>query len=52
LTGVNYADMTYTTAMGFAAIGDNAAHNSTTFDGTPFLNNNDIVVDWSYRRSV
>lgn len=41
--------MTYTSSLGFAVVGDNAGHNTTSYDGTAFLNNNDIVVDFSYR---
>ena len=41
--------MTYTTGLGFAAVGDNGGNNGTSYDGRAFLNNNDIVLDWSYR---
>jgi feruloyl esterase len=46
---IHYVDMTYVTGMGFAAIGDNAGHNGSSFDGTWTLNNNEAIIDWSYR---
>lgn len=46
---IHYVDMTYVTGMGFAAIGDNAGHNGSSFDGTWTMNNNEAIIDWSYR---
>ncbi|GAB7356750.1 hypothetical protein MBLNU459_g7652t1 [Dothideomycetes sp. NU459] len=46
---VAYADMIYTTSMGFAATGDNGGHDGNSGNGTPFLNNNDVVLDFAYR---
>lgn len=37
---VHYVDMQYVSGLGFAAIGDNGGHNSSSFDGTWSLNNN------------
>ena len=46
---IHYVDMSYVTGMGFAAIGDNAGHNGSSFDGTWTTNNNEAIIDWSYR---
>ncbi|RMZ12648.1 hypothetical protein D0862_02593 [Hortaea werneckii] len=46
---IHYVDMQYVSSMGFAAIGDNAGHNGSSFDGTWMLNDNQAIVDWSYR---
>lgn len=46
---VHYVDMQYVSGMGFAAIGDNAGHNSSSFDGSWFADNNDVILDWVYR---
>jgi feruloyl esterase len=46
---IHYVDMSYVTGLGFAAIGDNAGHNGSSFDGTWTLNNNEAIIDWSYR---
>lgn len=46
---VDYNSMVLTTSMGFAATGDNSGHNGTTGNGTSFLNNADVVIDFSYR---
>lgn len=46
---LNYDDMQYTVSLGFASIGDNAGHNGTVGDGSAFLYNNEVVLDWSYR---
>ena len=46
---IHYVDMTYVTGLGFAAIGDNAGHNGSSFDGTWTMNNNEAIIDWSYR---
>lgn len=46
---VAYDDMAYTSSLGFAVVGDNAGHNTTSYDGTAFYKNNDIVLDYSYR---
>jgi len=41
--------MQYVSGLGFAAIGDNAGHNGSSFDGTWTTNNNEAIIDWSYR---
>jgi feruloyl esterase len=41
--------MQYLSSLGFATFGDNGGHNSTTSDGSKLLNNNDAVIDLSYR---
>lgn len=46
---IHYVDMQYVTGLGFAAIGDNAGHNGSSFDGTWTMNNNEAIIDWSYR---
>lgn len=46
---VHYVDMSYVSGMGFAAIGDNAGHNGSSFDGTWMLNANEKIVDWADR---
>lgn len=46
---VAYADMVYTTSLGFAATGDNGGHDGNSGNGAPFLDNNDVVLDFSYR---
>nr|POF17881.1 putative feruloyl esterase b-2 [Quercus suber] len=46
---VHYVDMKYVSGLGYAAIGDNAGHNSSSFDGSWTLNNNEEIIDWSYR---
>ncbi|KAK6442589.1 hypothetical protein LTR95_001180 [Oleoguttula sp. CCFEE 5521] len=46
---VHYVDMAYVTGLGFAAIGDNAGHNGSSFDMTWSLNNNEAIIDWSHR---
>lgn len=46
---VHYVDMQYTSGLGFAAIGDNSGHNSSSFDGSWMLNNNEEILDWVYR---
>lgn len=46
---VHYVDMEYVSGMGFAAIGDNAGHNGSSFDGSWMLNNNERIVDWAGR---
>ncbi|KAL1305750.1 hypothetical protein AAFC00_007331 [Neodothiora populina] len=46
---VDYGAMVYTSSLGFAATGDNSGHNGTAGNGTAFLNNNDVVIDFSYR---
>lgn len=48
----SYDDMIYTSGLGFAIVGDNGGHNNTEYlgmDAQQFLNNNELVVDWSYR---
>lgn len=46
---IHYVDMQYVSGLGFAAIGDNAGHNGSSFDGTWTMNNNEAIIDWSYR---
>lgn len=46
---VDYDTMVYTSGLGFATTGDNSGHNGTAGDGTPFLDNSDVVIDFSYR---
>lgn len=41
--------MSYTSSMGFAAIGDNGGHNNTSYNGVPFYQDTNAVLDWSYR---
>ncbi|KAI5271178.1 tannase-domain-containing protein [Aureobasidium subglaciale] len=48
----SYDDMIYTSSLGFSVVGDNGGHNNTEYlgmDAQQFLNNNELVVDWSYR---
>lgn len=45
--GVDYASMAYTAQNGFASVGTNNGHNGTS--GIQFLNNEDVVIDFSYR---
>lgn len=44
---VHYEDLAYASAHGFAVVGTNNGHNGTT--GVQFLNNEDVVVDFSWR---
>ncbi|KAI9740282.1 MAG: Tannase and feruloyl esterase [Cirrosporium novae-zelandiae] len=44
---IQYDDLSYTTSMGFATTGDNGGHDGGT--GEPFLNNNEVVLDFSWR---
>lgn len=44
---VDYANLQYTTSLGFAATGDNGGHDGST--GIQFYNNADVIVDFSYR---
>lgn len=46
---IEYDDMAYLSSLGFATVGDNGGHNSSTPDGSAFLNNNEAVIDFSYR---
>lgn len=46
---VAYDDMAYVTGMGFAAFGDNSGRNASAYDGTGFLDNHEVVLDWVYR---
>ena len=46
---VHYVDMQYVSGLGFAAIGDNGGHNSSSFDGTWMYQNNEAILDWVYR---
>ncbi|KAG9523146.1 putative ferulic acid Esterase/Feruloyl esterase precursor, partial [Aureobasidium melanogenum] len=48
----SYDDMIYTSSLGFSVVGDNGGHNNTEYlgmDAQQFLNNNELVIDWSYR---
>lgn len=47
---IGYADLKYTTSFGFAALGDNGGHDG--YVAEQFLNNNDVVLDYSWRASV
>ncbi|OAQ82616.1 feruloyl esterase b protein [Purpureocillium lilacinum] len=44
---IGYDDMTYATQLGFAATGSNNGHSGQ--NGTRFLNNLEVVIDYSYR---
>ncbi|KAF5369588.1 hypothetical protein D9758_002582 [Tetrapyrgos nigripes] len=44
---IQYADMAYTSALGFATVGANNGHNGTS--GRFFLNNSDVLEDYVYR---
>lgn len=44
---VGYDTLSYSTALGFAAVGTNNGHNGTS--GKPFYNNSDVVEDFAYR---
>ncbi|KAE9405371.1 ferulic acid esterase [Gymnopus androsaceus JB14] len=44
---IQYIDLAYTTAQGFATVGANNGHNGTS--GEPFSNNSDILADFVYR---
>ena len=44
---ISFDDLTYTSGLGFAAVGTNNGHNGTS--GLPFLNNPDIIEDFAYR---
>ncbi|UNI16599.1 Feruloyl esterase [Purpureocillium takamizusanense] len=44
---IGYDDMTYATELGFAATGSNNGHSGQ--NGTRFLNNLEVVIDYSYR---
>ncbi|KAI5370934.1 Putative tannase/feruloyl esterase, alpha/Beta hydrolase [Septoria linicola] len=46
---VHYVDMQYVSGRGFAAIGDNAGHNGSSFDGSWFADDNEVILDWVYR---
>jgi feruloyl esterase len=46
---VHYIDMQYVSSLGFAAIGDNAGHNSSSFDGSWFAGSREVILDWVYR---
>jgi feruloyl esterase len=48
----SYDDMIYTSSLGFSVVGDNGGHNNTEYlgmDAQQFLNNNELVIDWSHR---
>ncbi|KAF5365897.1 hypothetical protein D9757_011053 [Collybiopsis confluens] len=44
---IQYEDMAYGSALGFATIGANNGHNGT--GGEAFLNNEDVIADYVYR---
>ncbi|KAF3928492.1 Tannase [Dactylellina cionopaga] len=44
---IGYIDLTYTSFLGFAAIGHNNGHDGDT--GLPFLNRPEVVKDYAYR---
>jgi feruloyl esterase len=44
---VDYANLAYTSGLGFSSVGTNNGHNGTS--GKPFLNNPDVVEDFAYR---
>jgi len=44
---VNYADLAYSSSLGFSAVATNNGHNGTS--GRPFYNNSDVVEDFAYR---
>lgn len=46
---VHFVDMQYVSGLGFAAIGDNAGHNGSSFDGSWFAESNELIIDWAYR---
>jgi feruloyl esterase len=46
---VDYAGLVYTTSLGFSAFGDNGGHDSNAGNGSAFLNNNDIILDFAWR---
>lgn len=46
---VDYGNLVYTTSLGFAATGDNGGHDGNAGDGSAFLNNNDVTLDFAYR---
>ncbi|KIK57021.1 hypothetical protein GYMLUDRAFT_46632, partial [Collybiopsis luxurians FD-317 M1] len=44
---IQYVDLAYTTAQGFATVGANNGHNGTS--GRLFFNNSDVLADFVYR---
>ncbi|KAJ3711220.1 Tannase/feruloyl esterase [Lentinula raphanica] len=44
---IQYVDMAYTTALGFAAVGANNGHNGTS--GASFYHNPEVLADFAYR---
>ena len=44
---LQYEDVDYASGLGFAAVGANGGHNGST--GVPFLNNLDVIADYSWR---
>ncbi|THU90663.1 tannase and feruloyl esterase [Dendrothele bispora CBS 962.96] len=44
---IQYEDMAYASALGFATVGANNGHNGTS--GRPFLNNSEVVEDFAFR---
>jgi feruloyl esterase len=47
--GINYADMGAGVQYGFAAMGTDTGHNSTSADGTWAWHNPEAVTNWGYR---
>jgi feruloyl esterase len=47
LLGIQYVDLAYTTAQGFATVGANDGQNDT--NGALFLNNDEVLADFVYR---
>jgi feruloyl esterase len=46
-TGIQFADMAYTSSLGFASVGANNGHDGLS--GQSFLNNSDVLEDFVYR---
>ena len=46
---VHFDDMQYVSGLGFAAIGDNGGHNSSAWTGAWMFENNEQLLDWTYR---
>ncbi|KAH6975752.1 Tannase/feruloyl esterase [Ilyonectria destructans] len=44
---IQYEDLAYASALGFAAVGTNNGHDG--FSGVPFYNNSDVVQDFAWR---
>lgn len=46
-SGIQYVDLAYTTALGFATVGANNGHNGTS--GASFYHNSEVLADFAYR---